>query len=156
MYVVKNIDERVALTLLGVVIVGFALFSLSRPHLPRLKYKWLAYVFGFGSGTLAGAFNAGGPFAIIYGLCSGWDERQFKSNITGYMMINMVVLIIMHHFNGNLPTPHLLLFLYTSPLLILAVLAGLWTSQRLNPLVLKRIVLCFLLVIGLKYSVTLA
>ncbi|MBC2607947.1 sulfite exporter TauE/SafE family protein [Pelagicoccus albus] len=154
MHFVRKLDSQVALSLLGVVIIGFSLFSLSRPHLPKIKYPWVAYLFGFGSGTLAGAFNAGGPFAIIYGLCSGWNEKEFKSNITGYMMINMTALIVMHGANGNLPLPHLKLFALASPILILSVLLGLKSAHLLNPQTLKRIVLCFLLLIGVKYSIS--
>lgn len=154
MFLVKRLDAELALTALGVVIIAFALFSLSRPNLPKLKYPWLAYVFGFGSGVLAGAFNAGGPFAIIYGLCSGWDEREFKSNITGYMMINMSMLITMHGIHGNLPMPHIAMFALVSPILILSVYFGLKSAHRLNPHTLKRVVLCFLFLIGVKYSST--
>lgn len=156
MFLVRKLDEEIALSLLGLVIIAFALFSLSRPHLPKIKYPWYAYVFGFGSGSLAGAFNAGGPFAIIYGLCSGWDEKEFKSNITGYMMINMATLICMHGVHGNLPLPNLKVFAVTAPILIASVLLGLKAARYLNPLTLKRIVLIFLLLIGVKYSVAFA
>lgn len=153
MFLVRKLNEDIALSLLGVVIIAFALFSLSRPHLPKIKYPWYAYLFGFGSGSLAGAFNAGGPFAIIYGLCSGWDEKEFKSNITGYMMINMATLIVMHGAHGNLPSTNLKVFALVAPILVAAVLLGLKSAQYLNPLTLKRVVLVFLLLIGVKYSI---
>jgi uncharacterized membrane protein YfcA len=148
---IRTIPESYALRLMGLVVAGFSLYSLTRPRIPRLRHANLAYGFGFVSGSLAGAFNAGGPPAIIYGLCSGWTEREFKTNITGYMMSNMVLLIVLHGVAGNITHVNLKAFAIAMPILILAVLTGLRLARHLRPALLKKIVLGFLLVIGAKY-----
>lgn len=150
-FFVQKLDQTVALRTLGAVLVAFCAYSLCRPKMPRLQHPAWAYPFGLTSGILAGAFNAGGPPAIVFGLMNGWDDKTFKSNITGYMLTNMVVLIFMHGAYGNYTSLSFVAFAALLPFLIVGVLGGLRAASIISPIKLKRIMLFGLLLIGGKY-----
>lgn len=152
--VIRKIDGEIALTCLGIAIIGFSVASLLRAKLPNLPEKWPAYFFGFGSGLMSGAFSAGGPLVVMYALSAGWPERAYKSNLTGYLLINTAVLVGMHGFKGNLPTQHLAAFAMALPVITGAVLLGIWSAGRIHADTLKKIVLYILLVFGINYALT--
>lgn len=150
---VSRLPEAWALRLLSAVIIGYCIFSFARPQLSRVKNTNWAYVFGFFSGMLAGGFNAGGPVAIMYGLSQGWSDRAFKSNITGYMLANMAVLIVFHAGHGNLNAALLTQFAWAAPCLVVGVLLGLKMADRINPVHLKNLMLVFLFAMGVKFLI---
>jgi uncharacterized membrane protein YfcA len=147
---VSHLPALVVLRGFGIVVLAFCAFTLSRPSLPRLPIQ-SGYGFGFGSGTLGGAFNAGTPFLIAYGLSQGWGEREFKSHLTGYLMVNMCVLAAAHVSAGNLTLHAFGLFAAALPLLVAAVLLGMKIAPRIGAASLQRITLLLLGALGVKY-----
>ena len=73
----KRVDETVVLTILGVVIVGYAVYGLLKLKLPRLDGAFWPYLVGFLSGVLGGAYNTSGPPVVIYGNCRGGRQASF-------------------------------------------------------------------------------
>ena len=81
-------SEKILLPVLGVVMTGYALYALFNLKLPRLEHSAWAYLIGFLSGLLSGAYSVGGPPVIIYGDCRGWEPDEFKSNMQGFFVLN--------------------------------------------------------------------
>ena len=87
----SRLDQAVAMTLLGVMILSYTLYALIdaltyRIHLPKLEHPIWAYLSGLIAGILGGAYNTSGPPVIIYGSCRRWGSIEFKSNLQGFFV----------------------------------------------------------------------
>lgn len=84
-FLLQSAPERLVLTLLGVIVAGYALYALLKFRLPRLEHSLWAYTAGFFAGLLGGAYNTSGPPVILYGNCRRWPRDSFKSNLQGFL-----------------------------------------------------------------------
>ena len=80
----SRVDESLALSVLGFVIAGYALYALFGFKLPHLEGSLWAYSAGLLGGLLGGAYNTSGPPVIVYADCRRWQPDVFKSNLQGY------------------------------------------------------------------------
>ena len=147
---VRQIDEMIALFLLGVVITGYALYALIGFRLPALSNSMWAWIFGFFGGLLGGAYNTSGPPAVIYGNCRQWSPQEFKSNLAGYFMIGSIMVVATHALSGNFTPDVWLNFWWTLPALVLGFFIGLSTDKWLSPELFRHIVLVMLIILGLR------
>jgi uncharacterized membrane protein YfcA len=149
----SRIDESVALTLLGVVIAGYALYALFGLKLPRLENSFWAYLSGFLGGVLGGAYNTSGPPVIVYGDCRRWSPVVFKSNLQGYFIISSLVVAGSHALNGNFTPLIWRTFWWSLPFIGIGLLAGLSLDRWLNPAMFRRVVLILLVLMGVRLMV---
>lgn len=146
----SRLDERVILTLLGVLLVAYALYGLFNFRLPRIEGTGWQYVFGFVSGLLHGAYNTGGPPYVIYGMCACWEPQTFKGNLQGLLMVNSISVIAAHIVAGHYTRLVFENYLVAAPMIVLGALIGFWLDRYLNPGLFRRLVLALLLVIGAR------
>jgi len=149
-YFLSNVDERVSLSLLGVVLAGYAVYALLGLKMPRLDRPVWAYLAGLFGGLLGGAYNTAGPPVIIYADCRRWPPDMFKSNLQGYFMVSSVMVVASHAMNGNFTSQVWHLFWWTTPSIVVGLIAGLSLDRWLNPLVFRRLVLVLLVVMGIR------
>jgi len=149
----RQVDERIILTVLGVVLISYAIYAFLKLKLPELQHASWAYGFGFIAGLLNGAYNTSGPPIIIYGNCRGWEPAEFKANLQGFFTVAGLWVILNHAFNGNL-TP----FVWQHYLLSwIAIAIGMWLGLKLdrtiNPATFRKIVLAMLVILGVMMLV---
>lgn len=149
-YFLSNVDEKLSLTLLGVVLTGYAAYALLGLKMPRLDGPVWAYLAGLFGGLLGGAYNTSGPPVIIYADCNHWPPDAFKSNLQGYFMVSSVVVVASHAMSGNFTSQVWNLFWWTIPSIVIGLIAGLSLDHWLNPLMFRRLVLALLIVMGIK------
>jgi hypothetical protein len=142
------IDDRIAQVFLGLVVMGYALYALISPQLPRLAGRGWPFGLGFISGLLTGAYNTGGPPLIIYGTSQRWSPREFKASIQSLFVVSSLGVIIGHTLAGNLTVNTLRLALITIPAVMIALLAGRVAERYINPPAFRRAVLILLIVLG--------
>jgi uncharacterized membrane protein YfcA len=147
-WALRQVNERIILTILGVVLIFYALYAFLRLKLPELKHSSWAYGFGFIAGLLNGAYNTSGPPIIIYGNCRGWEPAEFKANLQGFFSVSGLWVIVNHAFNGNL-TP----FVWQHYLLSwIAIALGMWLGLKLDRFIdqatFRKIVLAMLIILG--------
>jgi hypothetical protein len=140
--------------ILGVVVTFYGVYGLLNLPLPHLRHQNWSIPFGFASGVLSGAYNTGGPPAVIYGSMSRWSPSEFKTNLQGMFLVNSSIVLTSHTLSGNITGSVLTDFLIALP----GVLLGLWLGMRVEshvpPLRFRRIVLALLIVIGLRLLLT--
>lgn len=142
------LGEHILLPLLGVVIIGYALYALSGLYVPRLGKNW-AFVFGLAAGFLSGAYSTGGPPYVIYGTSQRWTPAEFKVNIQSAFVIGSLF-VIGGHFVAGRVTPQVWTTLALSvPAALIALLVGFRLETRISPSRMRRLVLIVLLVLGL-------
>ena len=146
----SRIDERISLTVLGMVITGYALYALIGLNLPRLEHSLWAYLAGALGGLLGGAYNTSGPPVIVYADCRRWSPLVFKSNLQGYFIVSSLAVVVSHWLSGNFNGEVLHLFLWALPFIALGLLTGLSLDRWLNPILFRRVVLVLLVLMGLR------
>jgi uncharacterized membrane protein YfcA len=149
-YFLSNVDEKISLTLLGVVLTGYAVYALLGLKMPRLAGPVWAYLAGLFGGLLGGAYNTSGPPVIVYADCNHWPPDAFKSNLQGYFIISSVVVVASHLLNGNLTSQVWHLFWWMIPSIVTGLIAGLSLDHWFNPLLFRRLVLVLLVVMGIR------
>ena len=148
--VLRRVEERFVLAILGVVIAGYALYALLSPRLPRLEHPAWAYGFGFLAGVLGGAYNTSGPPVVIFGNCQRWPPSEFKGNLQGFFLVNDLLVIAGHALSRNLTALVLRDYLIVLPALIVGLFVGGRLDRRLDPGLFRKIVLVLLVVMGLR------
>jgi len=148
--VLRRVEERFVLAILGAVIAGYALYALLSPRLPRLEHPAWAYGFGFLSGVLGGAYNTSGPPVVIFGNCQRWPPSEFKGNLQGFFLVNDLLVIAGHALSQNLTPLVLRDYLIVLPALIVGLFVGGRLDRRLDPALFRKIVLVLLVVMGLR------
>ncbi len=149
-FILREVDEAIITPILGVVILGYALYALFSPRLPRLAGRAWAYGFGFIGGILGGAYNTSGPPVIIYGSCRRWPPDEFKGNIQGYFIPITLLALAAHGVSGNYTTAVWQNFLWAIPGIILGLIGGFFISGRLDPGRFRKIVLILLVILGMR------
>ena len=149
-YFLSNVDEKLSLALLGVVLTGYAVYALLGLKLPRLNGPVWAYLAGLFGGLLGGAYNTSGPPVIVYADCNHWPPEVFKSNLQGYFIISSVIVVASHAMSGNFTSQVWNLFWWTIPSIAIGLVAGLSLDHRLNPLLFRRLVLVLLVAMGIR------
>ena len=145
-----QVDQAIVLPLLGIVVLGYAIYALLGPRLPELRSVHWAHGLGFIAGVLGGAYNMPGPAVVIYANCKGWSPAQFKSNLQGFFTLNSVLILGAHAISGHITPEVQRDFLFTLPAIVLGALLGFALDRRLNPVVFKRVVQVLLIGIGLS------
>jgi uncharacterized membrane protein YfcA len=143
-----NVDEAVVLTVLGLIVGGYALYALLNLHLPAISQPIWAYGAGFLAGVLSGAYNTGGPPVIVYGNARQWPAAEFKSNLQGFFLFNTMVVMGTHIVAGNYTSDVWRASLVALPAVAAGIAAGILLSKRLSAPLFRKIVLWLLLVLG--------
>ncbi|MBN1148585.1 MAG: sulfite exporter TauE/SafE family protein [Anaerolineales bacterium] len=149
-WALKEVDEQVFLTALGVVISGYALYALLNFKLPELRHRLWAYATGLLAGALGGAYNTSGPPVIIYGNCRRWPPAVFKSNLQGFFLVNSAFVVLGHALSHNLTPNVWRYYLWALPAIGVAILAGGSLDRFVNPVAFRKIVLWLLVAMGIR------
>lgn len=135
--------------ILGIFLIMFSLYNLTRPHLPQIQRQGWAYLFGFLGGLLGGAYNTGGPPLVLYGTLRRWSPARFRATLQGYFAVTGIYVLIMHGLSGLWTAQVWQLFLWTIPLQIIAVWLGAKINQRIPLPVFARLLYIILIVLGI-------
>lgn len=149
-YFLRQLDERLALFILGLIIFGYALYALIGFRLPELHHPLWAWLTGLASGMLGGAYNTAGPPVVIYGNCRRWPPQEFRSNLSGFFIVNSIMVVSTHFLSGNFTREVMSIFWWTLPALALGFIAGQSLDKWLNPSIFRKIVLVVLIVLGIR------
>jgi len=150
----SRIPDALTVTLLGLILIFYVLYSSFKFPVPALKNPNWAYLFGFIGGMGGGAYNMAAPPMIIYGDTQRWTPSIFKGNLQGYFLIITVVTIITHTLSGNMSEAVLRNSLFAIPFVLLGAAAGFYLDKFINPALFRKIVLGLLLLLGINLALT--
>lgn len=146
----ERLDERIILSALGILLIGYAVYSLTRPRLRTIHHPAWAFGCGLAAGILGGAYNTGGPPVVIYGSSMGWDSDQFRANLQALFLINSSLVILAHVAAGHVNTLVLENLLVALPATLLALGVGFALSRYVREAAFRKAVLVLLVVIGAR------
>jgi len=147
-WLLRHGDERVVNLVLGLLLVGYGAYNLTRPTLPALRSEAWAYPFGFVAGVLGSAYNTSGPPVVIYGAMRRWPPDLFRATLQGFFLISNVIVIAGHGLAGLWTAEVLWLTLLSLPVLVTAVIAGALVNRRIPAAQFARLVYVLLIVLG--------
>ncbi|MCK4832935.1 MAG: sulfite exporter TauE/SafE family protein [Anaerolineales bacterium] len=168
-WALEQVDEGIVTGFLALVLIGYAIYSLiiapriaaaERATVGRANSKRSnsrrsmgAWVAGFLSGILAGAYNTGGPPLIIYGAIKKWPREQFKSILQSVFLVNGALVVARHAAGGLITGPVLRYYLYSAPLLLVGIFLGTRVDRLMSPEQFRKLVLVLILLLGVSLLV---
>ena len=155
LWVLSNVDEgqlrwHAIQSLLGLILIAYALYGLVRPVTPRLRSRWWVYPAGFAAGCLSGAYNTPGPPVVVYGSLRQWPKDEFRAVLQTFFSFNAALIVSSHAVAHRLTTEVLTFYSYAAPALLLGILAGSRVDSRVNKDRFRTIVTVMILVLGLS------
>ena len=120
----KGVHEEIMSSVLGGVIVLYALFSLMGARRGRLTSDAWAYPFGFLAGILGGAYNTNGPPVVIFAALRRWEPDSFRATLQGYFLTTGLLILIGHASAGLWSRPILKLYGLMLPVVGITVWSG--------------------------------
>jgi uncharacterized membrane protein YfcA len=147
-WLLQHGDERVVNLVLGLLLVAYGAYNLSRPTLPALRSEAWAYPFGFVAGVLGSAYNTSGPPVVIYGAMRRWPPDLFRATLQGFFLVSNVIVIAGHGLAGLWTQELLLLTLVSLPVLLSAIAAGAVVNRRIPAAQFTRVVNGLLVLVG--------
>ncbi len=146
----KSVDEAIFSSVLGVLVIGYAVYELVTPRLPELSHAGWGYAFGLAGGVLTGAFNTGGPPLVVYGTCRRWLHDEFKGNVQALFLVHSVTVLVAHAAAGSFSDIVLRNFVVAVPAAALGLAGGIFLDRYLNQTVFRKIVLGTLILLGIN------
>jgi len=124
----SQVPEAAISRVLGVVLVGYGLFSLASPAVPRLRGRWWFVPVGVLAGCLGAAYNTPGPPVVVYGALRQWPKDEFRAVVQTLFFLNGILIVGSHLLARNLTGQVWALYGWAAP----ALLLGLWAGSRLD------------------------
>jgi hypothetical protein len=145
-----KVNELAVKLLLGILIVGFSLYSLKTKntlHLHKDDWRWLLGC-GFLSGVLGGAYGMNGPPLVIYGALRRWSPQHFRATLQGYFLVASLAGLAGYSLLGIWSDTVTRYFLLSLPIVGVAALLGRALNRRIQAKVFFRFIYVGLVIIG--------
>jgi uncharacterized membrane protein YfcA len=126
-YFLKKVNNDWIKILLGIMLIGYALFSLKfKPREIRMP-SFSPYIAGFATGLIGSAFSAGGPPVIIYTMLAGWSKDSIKATLSGLFLVTGILIASAHWFSG-LTNYQVLQYLIVGAI---PIIIGVWSGSQI-------------------------
>ncbi len=133
---------------LGVMLVGFCVWSLMGRRSVQLESPMWAWPFGFGAGVMGGAVTATGPPVVLYSTTQGWAPEESRATMQGFFFPNGVFILVSHWFAGMWTPEVIQTFVLTIPVCLLAIPIGTALAARMSRERFERFTMVVLLATG--------
>jgi len=148
--ILKNINESIIKCFLAVLIILFSIYNLLKPKFKKfIENENAAFIFGFITGIIGGAYNTIGPPIAIYGNLKKWPPNIFRASILGYYLPTGLFTITGHYFMGFWTNSFFNYLLLSIPITIIAIILGNLLNNKINKELFRKIINYFLIFIGL-------
>ncbi|NOQ26072.1 MAG: TSUP family transporter [Bacteroidales bacterium] len=148
LWYLDDINENIIKLILGIIILLFAVYNLTKPKLHQLKSEKYAWIFGFIAGILGGAYNTNGPPIVIYSSLKKWNPQNFRATLQGYFFTTGILLVISHGIAGNYTSQVLTYFAYCLPVVLLAVIIGAKVNKKIPIIRFHKYIYMILIFLG--------
>ncbi len=150
--VVNDADPMTIKLILGITLIGYCAWALTLGA--RVRRRELGNFWGYLAGALSGilgAFNTGGPPAVVYTTIMGWDKNLTTSSLQVTFVLTSFIQLPGFAMTGLLTTESLLQNLYYLPVMVAGVAVGQLLFDRINQATFRRALLAVLLAVGIVY-----
>lgn len=148
-YLLLYISETWLKIIAGALILLFAAIMLLGRSFPVGSEKLGFVTAGLASGLLNGSISMSGPPVALFLSNQGTDKQTFRANLTFYALVLNIVTILSFSYNGLLDKTVVSALVWTTPAMIIGVLAGIWAGSRMNERFFRKTVLVLIIISGL-------
>lgn len=143
-------NEHVVKLVLGIIIIGFSVYSLAERRALHLREDHPGWMLGCGflSGVLGGAYGMNGPPLAVYGALRRWSPQHFRATLQGYFLVASLAGLAGYAALGIWTAEVTRYFLLSLPALVIATLIGRGVNRRMRGHSFFRLVYVGLAVIG--------
>ncbi len=145
---VRFAPDRGVEALLGIVLIAFSVYNLTRPSLPTIRSGAWVVPFGLAAGVLGGAYNTNGPPVVLYGALRHWPADRFRATLQGYFLPTAVLICSGHAMAGLWSLRVFQLYAVALPVVFLALLVGVQLGHRIPAHRFGRILYAALILLG--------
>ena len=150
--------------LLGVVLLAYALLRITlgkrlalRTPPPQEKTSWAGWIApvmaGLIAGLLGGAYATDGPPLVIYGAVKGWPKESFRSILQAVFLVDGVLIVVCHGAGGLVSGDVITYSAYGIPGMLAGLGAGMWLDRRISHKLFHKILLVFVILLGIALIV---
>ncbi len=133
---------------LGVVLIAYALYSLSSPRLLQASRSAWALTLGLVSGVLGGAYNTNAPPVVVYGALRRWPPDVFRATLQAYFVPLAAAVWIGHGLSGLWSKEIAVAYAIYLPSGLLALWLGHRLSARIPAASFDRLLYLVIIVLG--------
>jgi hypothetical protein len=145
-----SVDASIIKSILGFILVAYAIYSLAKPAGLHLQSTGWFLPFGFIGGCLAGAYNTPGPMFVFYGTLRGWQKEEFRAILQVLFLLTGTLTVVSHWLANHLTPNVSLWYLYTAPALLVGVWVGSWLDRKVNRERFRVLITIMILILGLS------
>jgi uncharacterized membrane protein YfcA len=147
-FFLKRLETGTIQLILGIILIGYALYSLFlRSDHKGIHARW-AYLFGFLAGCLGGAFSATGPAVIVYTSLQPWNKDKIKVTLQVFFFVSGMTVVFFHALSGLTSLAVLRFFTVSLPMLIAGTYVGSFFYGKVHEEGYRKIVLILLALLG--------
>lgn len=148
-WLLDRLDPRWIQWALGIVLLGYALYSvMDRPTGRFMNRRW-AYLSGFIAGCLGGAISASGPPVVVYTSLQPWNKDQIKATLQGFFVLSGIVVVAFQAVGGLVTDSVLRYALVALPFLLVGTGCGALMYGKIREEAYRKILLLFMAALGL-------
>lgn len=154
MALVKYASQKWISIILGVLLVTYAIFSLtgSKSRQTKLQEAFsntsYSYPFGFASGMLGCAHNMNGIPVVLYAASRDWTAQQLTGNLQSHFIVSSTLIIIGQFLGGFWTKELAIYYLCSIPAIIFSVFLGKFIYSRINTHQFKQYVFYRIFILG--------
>jgi uncharacterized membrane protein YfcA len=126
--------QRIVKGALGVIILGFSIYSLvgrAPLELKRDNRAWLLAC-GFCAGVLGGAYGMNGPPLVIYGAMRRWSAQHFRATLQGYFLPASIIGLSGYFLAGLWTRAVTRYYLLSLPVTLAGIFLGRFINRRIH------------------------
>jgi uncharacterized membrane protein YfcA len=147
-YILKTMPTGFLELVIGLVLVVFPAWVISRGAPVREVPSWWAWPAGFLSGVLGGSISTGGPPVIIYTALQPWGKLAIKSTLVGFFLFTSAAAGVVQAAGGLMTRDVLVLFAAGLPALITGVLGGSYLFGKVDSSAYRKMLSILLILLG--------
>ncbi len=144
-------NEMIVKTILGILIISYALYSLfnNNRKVRKINSKWTLFICGFLSGIFGAAYGLNGPPLVVYGHLKQWPPKQFRATLQAYFLPASLIGFLSYFIKGLVTTEVINYFLWSLLATIPAVFLGRYLNHKLKTHTFFKYVYWGLVVVGI-------
>ncbi len=153
-YVLVKVDEVILRRMLGLALLGISIqeIFLSSKYSKSFLAK-CGFPLAFASGALAGAFNMGGPPAVVYAYAQPWSKGEVVLQLQIIFLTSSVLRLLFVGFSGAVNSHVGMLLLIGCAPTLLGIVLGQKFFHVLPEKKVRQIVFMLLALLGIKFLV---
>jgi uncharacterized membrane protein YfcA len=150
LWALANVSEPLVKQVMGLVLIAYATYALTRPATSWVPSRSWVYPAGFLAGCMGGAYNTPGPPVIVYGSLRQWPKDEFRAVLQALFLVNAVLVVASHLVARHVTAEVLTFYLYALPALGLGILVGSRVDSRVDRERFRTLVTAMILILGLS------